>query len=200
MLLGKVDYPCIRREAPDTFLTVCDGTPRVLVTPGGTFVSVAFITQVPALARVQVFDSPPQLDALKHPFFPTPSVIAGAVTTLPTIVHRLSMVDELLAPETDGHIALRTNQEFWFSLLVWNEQGRYDIAWNTTGLVGATPPEPFTTKNRAVRARLAKLHCHDTSDDWGSGTGTLHLRPLRRGHEGDGSRHHMGSDDADRAA
>ncbi|MEE1822409.1 hypothetical protein PUR61_09410 [Streptomyces sp. BE20] len=169
LTLGALDFPSIGRGHA-TFLTGCGDKPRVMVTPGGTFVSMAFVTQSRTMARVQLLGSTPQTESFGHPVFLAPDVIADAVSPRPAIVHRVSVVDRISAA-TPGHIPLRTNQELWFTILAWNEAGDYDIVWNTTGLAPATPPEVVRTKQRVVRARLARLHCHEDSDKIGSGSG-----------------------------
>ncbi|MGV9270726.1 hypothetical protein ACWDRR_39515 [Kitasatospora sp. NPDC003701] len=173
--IGALDFPSITRGPRRTHLTACGNKPRVVVTPGGTFVSIAFATQSLTMARVQLLDSSPEMagpGGTADPYFFAPNVIASAVSTSPALVHRLSLVDQISSTST-GHIPLRTNQVVWFNVLAWDDQGNYDVVWNTTGLAPATPPETIRTKQRVVRARLARLYCHDDSDQLGSGSGAF---------------------------
>ncbi|MGV9270727.1 hypothetical protein ACWDRR_39520 [Kitasatospora sp. NPDC003701] len=166
LLIGKVDTPCLGGKTRSAFLTGCIQRPQALITPGGTFVSVAFATSDLTMARVQISDSPPQVETLTgHPFFSDQQVVAAAASDRPAWMHEFSLIDDLHSPLTSDHIHLTPGAELHFIIVVWNAAGFFDFIWNTTGAAPSTPPEKIKVKSRTVEARLVRVHCYDDSDD-----------------------------------
>ncbi|MEE1822410.1 hypothetical protein PUR61_09415 [Streptomyces sp. BE20] len=165
LLVGRVDTPCAGPKTRLKFLTACIERPQTLLTPGGTFVTAAFATSAPVMARVQISDSPPQVAPLTgHPFFGNQEVIATATSDRPALMHEFSLIDDLRSPLTSSHVGLRPGTELFFLIVVWDAAGFFDFVWNTTGEAPATPPEKIKVKNRIVEARVAAVHCYEDSD------------------------------------
>jgi hypothetical protein len=172
-LLGALDFPCVRRGARVNFLTRCASMPQVDITLGGTFVSMAFATNVPTRARMQVGVTPPGVNGAGFPFFAPQDVVASAVTAAPKLLSKATLVDELFQPDTNGHVPMTTNQTLLFVIFAWDASGAWDFVWNTTGVAPATPPESIRTLKRVVDVRLHKLYCLDDSDDLSTGEATF---------------------------
>jgi hypothetical protein len=168
-LLGRLDFTCVRRAARVNFLTRCASMPQIDLTTGGTFISMAFATNVPARARVQIGVNPPALDGAGFPFFAPGDVVASVVTDGPKLLQKVSLIDELTSPDISGHPALRTGQKLFFVILCWDALGSWDLVWNTTGVAPATPPD----KKRVVDVRLHRLRCLDDSDHFSNGEATF---------------------------
>lgn len=172
-LLGKLDFPCVRRQARVNFLTRCASMPQVDITRGGTFVSMAFAANVLTRARIQIGVNPPAIDGAGFPFFLPQDVVASAVTDGPKLLNKATLVDELLQSDTNGHRPLVTNQTLFFVIFAWDATGAWDLVWNTTGVAPATPPESIKTLQRVVNVRLHRLRCLDDSDDLSQGEATF---------------------------
>jgi len=172
-LLGKLDFPCVRRAARVNFLTRCASMPQVDITRGGTFMSMAFAANVPTRARIQIGINAPALDGVGFPFFLPQDVVASAVTDGPKLLNKATLVDELLQSDTNGHLPLVTNQTLFFVIFAWDATGAWDLVWNTTGVAPATPPESIKTLQRVVNVRLHRLRCLDDSDDLSQGEATF---------------------------
>lgn len=175
-LLGKLDFPCLRRAARTNFLTRCASMPQIDLTTGGTFISMAFATSVQTRARVQIGVNPPALDGGGFPFFAPGDVVASGLTDGPKLLHKVSLIDELTAGGISGHPALSTGQKLFFVILCWDAAGSWDLVWNQTGVAPATKPELITTKNRMVEVKLHRLRCLDDSDDFTEGEATFEFR------------------------
>lgn len=183
-ILGKVDFPSIDVDARENFLTACaKGMPQLEITTGGTFVSMSFATSVLTRARVQVGTREPELDTRGLPVMPSENVVASAASQAPKLLHELHLVDELLQFDTDDHTPLETDQELFFVILVWNEDGYWDFIWSTKGVAPANAPERIRTKKRVVRTRLSRLICHDDSDDLSDGEAEFNFIVLHGGGE-----------------
>jgi hypothetical protein len=174
-ILGKCDFPAVRRAARVNFLTRCASVPQIGIKTGGTFVSMVFATNVVTRARVQIGDTAPAFDPTGFAFFPPQNVVATAVSETPTLIHQVTLLDELLQGETTLHPPLSTGQKLFFVVFVWDATGAWDIVWNTTGVAPTTPPESITTKQRSVGVSLRKLVCLDDSDDLSDGEATFTL-------------------------
>ena len=169
-ILGKVDFPCLDPKVREGFLTNCADRPQLKIAPGGTFVAMTGATSAPTRVRVQLAAGKPRLDAAGFPFFRPDKVVAAAVSNEPDFVYRLTPIDELLLPDTEQHTQMEGGQDLFYIVLAWDEFGRWDYAWTRAGISSPSQlPEMITTKRRAVDVRLARLLCHDDSDDVSDG-------------------------------
>lgn len=175
-VLGRLDFPCLARMARTDMLTRCAGVPQLDISPGGTFVSMAFATAVPSMVRAQLGATTPTVNTPGDPALFTPSsVVASAVSDAPKFLHKATLIDELLQPDTTLHAPLLPGNPFFFVILAWDAAGSWDFVWNTTGKAPTVAPETVTAKRRAVGVRLAKLHVFDDSDDLSDGEGDFKL-------------------------
>jgi hypothetical protein len=180
-VLGKLDFPCINPELRQNILTQCADVPQLDGSTGGTFVSMAFATSVPSMARAQLGAAQPDVIAsggvLAGPALSTPpAVVASAVSEGGSKrLHKMTLIDKLLQPDTELHAPLLPGNALFFVVLAWNAEGSWDFVWNTTGIAPATSPETVMTKRRAVSVRLSKLHVFDDSDDLSDGEGEFKL-------------------------
>ena len=172
-LLGRLDFPCVRRAARINFLTRCASMPQIDITRGGTFVSMSFAVNVPARARVQIGVNPPTIDAAGFPVFAPADIVSSVLSDGPKLLQKASLVQDLFASDASAHSALQTGQKLFFIVLCWDQSGSWDFVWNTTGVAPLTGPESFKTRNRTVQVRLHRLRCLDDSDDFSRGEATF---------------------------
>jgi len=93
-LLGRLDFPCVRRAARINFLTRCASMPQIDITRGGTFVSMSFAVNVPARARVQIGVNPPTIDAAGFPVFAPADIVSSVLSDGPKLLQKASLGQE----------------------------------------------------------------------------------------------------------
>ncbi|MGN9791558.1 hypothetical protein ACTMTU_10765 [Streptomyces sp. OZ13] len=176
-VLGKLDMPVLDRVGRKNYLTACAEKPMVDIKPGGTFVSFAFATSTGTMARVQLGANAPELvGGAQFPRFHAADVLASAVSLESDVIHRVSVMDELTDPGTTDHAPLLSGEEVFYTILVWDGAGNWDVLWSKTGSAPAATPEKIKLLDRVVRARIDRLYCFEDSDSETFGEADFWLR------------------------
>jgi len=171
-VLSALDFPSLVKSSDHPqLIDRCLQAPQIDFLVGGTYASASVAVCPPGMARVQLGRGSPVSDTGLG-YFAAQDTVASAVSLAPNNMHRLDITSR---PSEDEDPLLPGN-DYGFVVLVWNENGLWDFAWNTAG---SGPPGTLTLKRRRVQVRLADLFIIDDSDKHSPGEATFTLEVTR---------------------